>query len=392
MRTGFIFFVFLFFATVSTQAQETNSAPLTNDSPVEKEETDNSPSSDTEQPKEAIVPIEDYLFTVQDDGRDIASAFLCKDEEDVWMVTSYHVIEGAEEIEFINMSDPDCTFSLPAEIQVAIDRDAIRFAVDHPDGLAISDTFSFGDEVVAFGNSDGRGVITRNAGEIIGMGSGEIEVDCAIIPGNSGGPVIDINQNVLGVAAYIVPSESEQIEDALKEAGAGERAMLTQRKAVLKGTRYGETRRFAVQIKDVTWQPVAQEELDAFYEVKLAVNDAFDTMRNVIYYGHELSVENGGHGKFLSSSWVEDYESEIKRKAEPYYNRAKQEYVCYYNVSDKTRKEWFNDLANAGRRRSRKIEKAIASLSATYLIDQANDLNNQLSSASDALKEISRRD
>lgn len=417
MRIRLIFFVFLFFATASTQAQEPNSVHLSTNSSLsndedssiknaeESQETNSThlandsllndendlSTNDTEESQATVIPVEDYLFTVQDDGRDIASAFLYKDQDGVWMATSYHVIEGAEKLVFINMNDPDCTYSLPTEIQIATDRDAVRFAVDQTNGLAIADDFNFDDEVIAFGNSDGRGVITKNKGRVLGKGSGEVEVDCDIIPGNSGGPVVDKDQNVLGIAAYIVPSESEKIDDALKEAGAGEKAMLTERKAILKGTRYGETRRFAVQVKGVTWQPVTHEELDAFYEIKLAANEAFDTIWSVIYCENKLSIQNGCHGKFLSSSWIDDYESTIQRKAEPYYSREKQKYVCYYNISDKTRKEWFNDLANAGKRRARKIQGAISTLSTTYLIDKATDLNKQLSKASDALKEISRQ-
>lgn len=59
-------------------------------------------------------------------------------------------------------------------------------------------------EVVAYGNSLGGDVMTELPGKVVGLGSDRIEIDCEIMPGNSGGPVVlKDSKLVIGISTYL---------------------------------------------------------------------------------------------------------------------------------------------------------------------------------------------
>ncbi len=133
------------------------------------------------------------------------------------IVTNYHVIEGANEI---NVIFADGT-SVPAQV-VGADpsNDLAVIKVDlpreslHPLPLGDSTQLRVGQFVVAIGNPFGLdytltfGVIS-SLGRVIQSPDGRyigeaIQTDAAINPGNSGGPLLDLSGNVIGVNAQIV--------------------------------------------------------------------------------------------------------------------------------------------------------------------------------------------
>lgn len=92
---------------------------------------------------------------------------------------------------------------------------------------------SMSQKVIAYGNSLGSDVITSLKGEILGLGTDRIEISCEIMPGNSGGPVVLADSNVvIGVSTYA---------DA-----RGKRDIWA------KNTRFDKVRRFAVRPDKVT--------------------------------------------------------------------------------------------------------------------------------------------
>lgn len=201
--------------------------------------------------------IEDFLFTVESDDGSRGSAFLMKDADGVWMVSNCHVVTGKKPIRFINMRKKDCVWQLPEELEVAEDRDAIRFRVTETDGLVLASDYSFDDEVSAFGNSGGFGVVTKNKGQIVGQGVAEIEVTCAIIEGNSGGPVINSTNEVVGIATFILKPRT--VNDVLSEILNG----VNRQTKPSEGTRYENIRRFAIPLKDAVWQKTSVSTFEA---------------------------------------------------------------------------------------------------------------------------------
>ncbi|MCH8474625.1 MAG: serine protease [Opitutales bacterium] len=101
----------------------------------------------------------------------------------------------------------------------------------------MSEQVSFSGEVVAYGNSMGTGVITRERGEIMGMGSGMVEVTAQIVPGNSGGPVVGADDTVVGVSTLVISGTDNWVTE---------------------GSRYSETRRYATILRNgMQWEPIS---------------------------------------------------------------------------------------------------------------------------------------
>jgi hypothetical protein len=199
--------------------------------------------------------VEDCLFTAQRDGKESGSGFLLKEQDRTWMVSNCHVVQGSNEVRFVGMRDAGKVYNLPDTIEVAKDRDAVRFQVPADlNGLLTASDCSFDEAVRAYGNSGGAGVITKSAGTVIGKGRDEVEVSCEIVPGNSGGPVLNTNDQIVGIASFIIKAPKSPNSSRIS---ASERSYLERRLETVKGTRYEKTRRFAIPIADAEWQSVA---------------------------------------------------------------------------------------------------------------------------------------
>ena len=89
----------------------------------------------------------------------------------------------------------------------------------------------------AYGDSLGDRVITVLNGQLLGIGPDEIEISAGIVPGNSGGPVVNQNMQIIGVSTYL--------------------KLLSSDANVLDGTRFGRQprasgiRRFAIRIDNL---------------------------------------------------------------------------------------------------------------------------------------------
>jgi hypothetical protein len=213
--------------------------------------------------------VEDYLFTVECVDGFRGMAFLAKDDDGVWMVSNYHVLVGVQPVKFVGVHNRELVVTLPERIEVAEDRNAARFKVSCLDGFSIATDYAFDDPVSAFGRSDGFDVITKNRGEIIGIGGRGIEVSCDFVETDSGGPLINNDNLVVGIATYAAQTTAE-----------GESSK----------TRYAGFRRFAIPFHDTKWQEVnasaSLEEKNLFDEcIKeyTTCRSVIETMRNGAY-------------------------------------------------------------------------------------------------------------
>jgi Trypsin-like peptidase domain len=78
----------------------------------------------------------------------------------------------------------------------------------------IEQSVKIGDEIVIFGNSEGAGVFAPLAGKITGIGPRLIEFDAAIVPGNSGSPIIHVSSGkVIGVASHVIDRSARSLID-----------------------------------------------------------------------------------------------------------------------------------------------------------------------------------
>lgn len=208
-------------------------------------------------------PFEDFFKEFQDRNRDqdrprrssaLGSGFVIS--EDGYVVTNNHVIDGADEIQ-IEFFDGE---EMKAEV-VGTDPNTdialLKVKTDKP--LAFvpfgdSDTARVGDYVMAMGNPLGQGfsvsagIVSARNRALSGTYDDYIQTDAAINRGNSGGPLFNMEGEVIGVNTAILSPNGGSI-------GIGfSMASNVVSKVVDQLREYGETRRgwLGVRIQDVT--------------------------------------------------------------------------------------------------------------------------------------------
>lgn len=176
--------------------------------------------------------------------------------EDGYVVTNNHVIEGADEIliEFFSGEE------LPAKV-VGTDPNTdialLKVEADEPlpfVNFGDSDTASVGDWVLAMGNPLGQGfsvsagIVSARNRALSGSYDDYIQTDAAINKGNSGGPLFDMDGNVVGVNTAILSPNGGSIGIGFSMASNVVSNVVDQLRE------YGETRRgwLGVRIQDVT--------------------------------------------------------------------------------------------------------------------------------------------
>ncbi|NUB44092.1 Do family serine endopeptidase [Fertoebacter nigrum] len=176
--------------------------------------------------------------------------------EDGFIVTNNHVIEGADDIEIEFFSgnrlnatlvgtDPKTDIAL-----LKVDSDAPLPFVPFGD----SDLMRVGDWVVAMGNPLGQGfsvsagIVSARNRALSGTYDDYIQTDAAINRGNSGGPLFNMDGQVIGVNTAILSPNGGSIGIGFSMASN----VVTKVVAQLK--EFGETRRgwLGVRIQDVT--------------------------------------------------------------------------------------------------------------------------------------------
>jgi len=218
---------------VQTNASETAESEPIPDSAL----ADPSPERDISPPhgkKPASVSKLTY-FVHQEDSGGRGSAFLLEDADGVWLISNSHVFGGSTNITIINIEGN--RIEVPPQIEIAKDRDVIRFRADQPQGLCLSTSCEVDETIYAYGDSGGAGVLTKLEGKAVALGPDRIEISAEIIPGNSGGPVINTNHEVVGVSSYLL--RHNDLPDWIAD-----------------GTRFTDTRRMALRLNDIEWTPV----------------------------------------------------------------------------------------------------------------------------------------
>ena len=208
-------------------------------------------------------PFEDFFKEFQDRNKDqdrprrssaLGSGFVIS--EDGYVVTNNHVIDGADEIQ-IEFFDGE---EIKAEV-VGTDPNTdialLKVKTDKPLAFVSfgdSDLSRVGDWVMAMGNPLGQGfsasvgIVSARNRALSGTYDDYIQTDAAINRGNSGGPLFNMDGEVIGVNTAILSPNGGSI-------GIGfSMASNVVSKVVDQLREYGETRRgwLGVRIQDVT--------------------------------------------------------------------------------------------------------------------------------------------
>lgn len=210
-------------------------------------------------------PFEDFFREFQDRNNNgnrnrprrssaLGSGFVIS--EDGYVVTNNHVIEGADEIliEFFNGDELKATV-----IGTDPNTDIALLKVEAEEALPFvpfgdSDTARVGDWVVAMGNPLGQGfsvsagIVSARNRALSGTYDDYIQTDAAINRGNSGGPLFNMDGEVIGVNTAILSPTGGSIGIGFSMAANVVVNVVDQLQ------QYGETRRgwLGVRIQDVT--------------------------------------------------------------------------------------------------------------------------------------------
>ncbi|NLC48548.1 MAG: PDZ domain-containing protein [Tenericutes bacterium] len=184
----------------------------------------------------AVVVIENYSKSKL---IGIGSGFIY--DEEGYIMTNHHVIEGADSIKVITMNSETITAELLGSDEYA-DIAVLKIDKKYAKDVAVmgkSEETSIGDTVFTIGSpmsSDYAGTVTRgilsgkNRMVEVAVGSSSsndwimnvMQTDAAINPGNSGGPLCNVNGEVIGINSMKIVQSSVEgigfaipIEDAL---------------------------------------------------------------------------------------------------------------------------------------------------------------------------------
>lgn len=175
---------------------------------------------------------------------------------DGYIVTNNHVIEGADDIEIEFFSGKRLSAKL---VGTDPKTDIAVLKVESPEPLPFvafgdSDAMRVGDWVMAMGNPLGQGfsvsagIVSARGRELSGAYDDFLQTDAAINKGNSGGPLFNMDGQVIGVNTAILSPTGGSIGIGFSMASNVVSKVVDQLKE------FGETRRgwLGVRIQDVT--------------------------------------------------------------------------------------------------------------------------------------------
>uniref|UniRef100_UPI0035B0C4E8 trypsin-like peptidase domain-containing protein n=1 Tax=Tabrizicola sp. TaxID=2005166 RepID=UPI0035B0C4E8 len=176
--------------------------------------------------------------------------------EDGYIVTNNHVIEGADEIEIEFFSGEKLKAKLVGT-DTKTDIALLKVESDKPLEFVTfgnSDLMRVGDWVMAMGNPLGQGfsvsagIVSARGRQLQGSYDDFIQTDAAINRGNSGGPLFNMDGQVVGVNTAILSPNGGSIGIGFSMASNVVSKVVDQLKE------FGETRRgwLGVRIQDVT--------------------------------------------------------------------------------------------------------------------------------------------
>lgn len=228
--------------------------------------------------------IRDHLVVIEHENG-MGSGFVAKMGDHYYIFTNQHVILGAKKISFKSVSGKQLR---PKKVELSATRDIARLLLDTDEGLAISGNIEMDAPVGVFGNSDGAGVATELYGKINGVGGDLVEVSADFVSGNSGSPVLNLNQEVIGIASYVRFSSNSRSKE---------------------GTQFeNKTRRFCYRITGSRWIAVNWGKYNTKYGIPYSENEQLIQCLKTIYdewdgdISDRVHLETGSDRRILSWS------------------------------------------------------------------------------------------
>jgi hypothetical protein len=238
------------------------------------------------------------------EGRSAGSGFIACMEGKTYLFTNQHVIMGTDRISFKTV---DGKLLKPLGVELSKSRDIARLLLsDEIDGFDVSEKVLIGSPIAIFGNSEGGGVATELYGETKGIGADLVEVSAQFVAGNSGSPVLNPEQEVIGIASYV---------------HIGSTTLMN------KGTIFeNKTRRFCYRLSKNDWKKVSWRSYNKKYGKTYLENERFkeDVFHFFEQWGKDLRTTLDLEPEACKElqSWVDAHNTLILKKARKRGSRA----------------------------------------------------------------------
>jgi hypothetical protein len=164
------------------------------------------------------------------------TGFVVKEGTNIYVYSNLHILTGNRGIKIL---DNNGTQYKVKKIECASDRDLVRITLKRQlrSYLTIAEKLNINEPISVCGNAGGEGVVRPVFGKVLGVGPEKIETDAGFIPGHSGSPMVNSDNQVMGIASYIsIPTTNVLNQD----------------------TPFTETRRIGYRVDNVPgWIPVS---------------------------------------------------------------------------------------------------------------------------------------
>jgi hypothetical protein len=203
--------------------------------------------------KEVIQKVSSATVTIEVPNFGAGSGFFMKDADGVWLVSNTHVVGEAYDKSVLKVFDQHGKpVPMTNEARADLEGDIAMVKVDpsfEPAAiLTQSETIAIGESILAVGNAKGDGIIYPLEGVVKGQGSLHgvpiLEMSAQIVPGCSGGPVVNAKGELIGITTfYVLP----QAQGGKKKGGEKAEQTTEEVDPIFKGTPFAEPRRMAVR-------------------------------------------------------------------------------------------------------------------------------------------------
>ena len=130
----------------------------------------------------------------------VGSGFIANQDGKTYLFTNQHVLLGNNGISFRTATGRRLQ---PTGVELSMTRDVARMPLaEELESFEITGEAVTGTPVVVYGNSEGAGVARALYGEVIGVKRNILEVSTEFVSGNSGSPVLNPDQEVLGIVTF----------------------------------------------------------------------------------------------------------------------------------------------------------------------------------------------
>ena len=266
--------------------------------------------------------IHDNLVVIEHDIA-VGSGFVAKMDGRYYIFTNQHVIMGGDRIRFKTASGKVLR---PKKVELSATRDIARLLLDTDSGFEIADSLKMDAPVGVFGNSDGGGVATELYGKVTSVGSELVEVSADFVSGNSGSPVLNLDQEVIGIASFVRFSTDKKTKDDEEPETI--------------------TRRFCYRLTGMQWKAVNWKKYNDKYGAAYLKNDALiDEIFDIIWAwlnNPYIKVSTENHPDPGLLKWAKNHNQVVNR-----IERMAEKGSATPHQLDNTNKQIRNDLIDS---------------------------------------------